>query len=111
MPITVYYATNSSETGKPTKPRFGPGFNAKGPHYLRFGSADVEPPAKPGGDYKVKSVYLAPEQLPGAGSKAKKTVLGSREIFEELRQKMKAQKTDLLLLIHGYAADFNTALE
>ena len=111
MTITVYYATNRNETGTPTKPSFGPGFHAKGPHYLRFGSADVEPPAKPGGDYKVKSVYLAPEQLPGGGSKAKKTVLGSREIFEELRQKMKAQKTDLLLLIHGYASDFTTALE
>src|SRR5262245_13837205 len=111
MPITVYYATNRNETGTPAKPSFGPGFHAKGPHYLRFGSADVDPPSKPGDDYKVKSVYLAPEQLPGAGTKSKQTVLGSREIFEELRQKMKAQKTDLLLLIHGFASEFTTALE
>jgi len=111
MPITVYYATNRNETGTAARPSFGPGFHAKGPHYLRFGSAVVDPPSKPGDDYKVKSVYLAPEQIPGATAKSKKTVLGSREIFEELRQKMKAQKTDLLLLIHGFASDFTTALE
>ena len=110
MSITVYYATNRSETGTAAKPSFGPGFHAKGPHYLRFGSAEVDPPAKPGGEYKVKSVYMAPEKLPGAASKSKKTVLGSREIFEELRQNMKTQKSDLLLLIHGYASDFTTAL-
>ena len=110
MAITVYYATNRSETGTAAKPSFGPAFHAKGPHYLRFGSADVDPPAKAGGEYKVKSVYLAPEKLPGAGSKSKKTVLGSREIFEELRQNMKTQKSDLLLLIHGFASDFTTAL-
>src|SRR5262245_10949171 len=84
MPITVYYATNRNETGTAAKPSFGPNFHAKGPHYLRFGSADVDPPSKPGGDYKVKSVYLAPENLPGAASKSKKVVFGSREIFEEL---------------------------
>ncbi|HEY7687290.1 MAG TPA: alpha/beta hydrolase, partial [Dongiaceae bacterium] len=111
MPITVYYATNRNETGTAAKPSFGPNFHAKGPHYLRFGSADVDPPGKPGGDYKVKSVYLAPESLPGAASKSKKVVLGSREIFEELRKKMKSEKSDLLLLIHGFASDFATALE
>jgi len=111
MPITVYYATNRNETGTAAKPSFGPNFHAKGPHYLRFGSADVEPPTKPSGDYKVKSVYLAPESLPGAGSKAKKSVLGSREIFDELRKNMKADKSDLLLLIHGFACEFTAALE
>lgn len=110
MSITVYYATNRSETGTSAKPSFGPAFHARGPHYLRFGSADVDPPAKAGGEYKVKSVYLAPEKLPGVGSKSKKTVLGSREIFEELRRNMKTQKSDLLLLIHGFASDFTTAL-
>lgn len=111
MTITVYYATNRNETGTAAKPDFGPNFHQKGPEYLRFGSADVAPPAKPGGDYKVTSVYLAPEQIPGVTArKGVKKVLGSREIFEELRERMKAEKSDLILLIHGYSCDFRTAL-
>jgi esterase/lipase superfamily enzyme len=112
MAITVYYATNRNETGTAAKPDFGPNFHQKGPEYLRFGSAEVALPAKPAGDYKVTSVYLAPEQIPGVTSKkGAKKVLGSREIFEELRVKMKTEKSDLILLIHGYSSDFRTALE
>jgi esterase/lipase superfamily enzyme len=113
MPITVYYATNRNETGTAARPAFGPNFHAQGPHYLRFGSADVAPPTRPGGDYKLKSVHLAPERIPGApGSRAGgKAVLGSRAVFEELRKRMKAEKSDLIVLIHGFASDFATALE
>jgi esterase/lipase superfamily enzyme len=111
MTITVYYATNRNETGTAAKPSFGPKFHAKGPQYLRFGSAEVEPPTKPGGDYKVKSVYLAPESIPtDTSKKGTKTVLGSREIFDDLRKTMKAQKADLILLIHGFSCDFTTVL-
>jgi esterase/lipase superfamily enzyme len=112
MTITVYYATNRNEAGTAAKPDFGPNLHQKGPEYLRFGSAEVAPPAKAGGDYKVTSVYLAPEQIPGVTSKkSSKEILGSRRIFEELREKMKAEKSDLILSIHGYSSGFRTALE
>jgi esterase/lipase superfamily enzyme len=112
MTITVYYATNRNETGTAARPGFGPNFHAKGPSYLRFGLAEVTPPATPDRDYKVARIQMEPERIPGvtASSRAKE-VLGSRKIFDELRLKMKADKSDLVLLIHGYAADFNTAIE
>lgn len=112
MSISVYYATNRNETGTPANPGFGPNFHAKGPTYLRFGMADVEPPTTAGGDYKVSSIEVEPERIPGVTvSLRTKEVLGSRKIFDELRLKMKADKSDLILLIHGYAADFNTTME
>ena len=111
MTITVYYATNREEAGTAAKPDFGPKFHAKGAQYLRYGSAEVTPPTKPGSDYKVASVYLAPEQIPGVtAKKGAKEVLGSQKIFEELRERMKAEKSDLILLIHGYSCDFMSAL-
>ncbi len=106
MAITVYYATKRNETGTADNPSFGPNFHQKGPQYLRFGSAEVEPPASPGGDYRVVSVHLEPEQVTGPAP-----VLGSRKIFDALRMRMAAQEADLILLIHGFACDFTTALE
>lgn len=112
MTITAYYATNRNEIGTAAKPDFGPDFHARGPHYLRFGSAEVAPPARPGGDFKVTSNYLAPEKIPGINAKkGTKPVFGSREVFEELRKKMKADESDLLLLIHGFSSKFTDALE
>src|SRR5438876_1717012 len=108
MAITVYYATNRNETGTDASPSFGPHFHQKGPQYLRFGSADVEPPTAPGGDYRVVTVRLAPEQLTTPGAPQ---VLGSRQIFDELRNRMKTASADLILLIHGYSCDFTTALQ
>jgi esterase/lipase superfamily enzyme len=108
MAITVYYATNRNETGTDASPSFGPNFHQKGPQYLRFGSAEVEPPTAPGGDYRVVSVHLAPEQITTPGAPQ---VLGSRQIFDELRNRMKTTSSDLILLIHGYSCDFMTALQ
>ena len=112
MTITVYYATNRNETGTADAPDFGPNFHAHGPAYLRFGAAEVTPPPVPGGSYRVSRVMLAPEQIPGLNVAATAApVLGSRQIFDTLRQKLKDNRADLLLLIHGYACDFHTALE
>jgi len=108
MAITVYYATNRNETGTDASPSFGPHFHQKGPQYLRFGSAEVEPPMAPGADYRVVSVHLAPEQITTPGAPQ---VLGSRQIFDELRNRMKAESADLILLIHGFSCDFMTALQ
>ncbi|MSP05317.1 MAG: hypothetical protein EXR05_08790 [Acetobacteraceae bacterium] len=47
MSLKVYYATNRKETGTAANPNFGPNFHAKGPQYLLFGMAEVEPPVPP----------------------------------------------------------------
>ncbi|MBM3489376.1 MAG: alpha/beta hydrolase [Alphaproteobacteria bacterium] len=110
--IKVYYLTNRNETGSDEQPAFGDDFHQKGPHYLRLGSAEVAPPAEPTAEYRVRSVYLAPEAIAAEdGTPRRKPKLGSREIFDELRQTMRHGAADLIVLIHGYAADFRTALE
>ena len=107
MTITVYYATNRNETGTDASPSFGPNFHQKGPQYLRFGSAEVEPPTAAGGDYRVVSVRLAPEQIT---TPVAPQVLGSRQIFDELRTRMKAAGADLILTSHAKdAADWLTS--
>jgi esterase/lipase superfamily enzyme len=112
MTVTVYFATNRDITGPEDSPVFGPHFNANGPTYLRFGMAEVARPASPGGNYRLASVQLAPEQIPGVNAPMTAApVLGSQLIFETLRQKLKDSKSDLLLLIHGYAATFSDAME
>ena len=71
------------------------------------GSAEVEPPTAPGGDYRVVSVHLAPEQITTPGAPQ---VLGSRQIFDELRNRLKSASADLILLILGtYALAVSTS--
>ncbi len=111
MTVVVYFATNRNEEGTDQAPNFGPFFHAQGPSYLRFGRAEVEPPSQPGGAYLLTRIEVAPEQNLGAQpNDLARPVLGSVTIFNELRGKMKAQASDLLLLIHGFASDFETAI-
>jgi esterase/lipase superfamily enzyme len=107
---TVYFATNREETGDPDAP-FGPGLNRKSPMYLRYGAADVTLPGKPKDDFKLARVRVAPEQIPGvtAGLRAKPK-FGSQAVFDGLREKLIANKADLLLFLHGYACDFPMAM-
>ncbi|QQS13295.1 MAG: alpha/beta hydrolase [Rhodospirillales bacterium] len=115
MAITVYFATNRHNEGTEKKPEFGRNFSEKGLTYLRFGSAEVEAPARAGGRYRVSSVYLAPEHViddPDAPKKEKsKEKFGSREIFDDLRESMIEHKSDALVLIHGFACKFEESLE
>jgi len=41
---------------------------------------------------------------PSSSPRRRAAVLGSRQIFDELRNRMKTERADLILLIHGYSA-------
>jgi len=110
MTIAVYFATNRDQQGTAKSPVFGGGFHEKGPHYLRFGWAEVRAPAEPDGDFELLKVRLAPEYIPAADEPKSKQVLGSRTVFDELRTDMKDEATDLIVFIHGFSCDFETSL-
>jgi esterase/lipase superfamily enzyme len=113
--LTVYFATNRHNEGTEANPKFGKNFSAKGLTYLRFGRAQVEPPARRGGDYKVRKVELAPEHVIDDPDAPKRAIasqkFGSSLIFDELRQRMIENKSDALILIHGFASTFEDVLE
>ncbi|MFQ5466994.1 MAG: alpha/beta hydrolase, partial [Kiloniellaceae bacterium] len=58
--------------------------------------------------YKLASIDLVPE--PEETRDADKNP-GSHRIYDELRAQMVGDKSDVICLIHGYAADIETALE
>lgn len=103
--IEVYFATNRNLEAK-TPPRFGNEFHKEGPHYLRYGRAEVK---KSRGRYTVDKVHLADEKIPESGKET--PVLGSKAVYETLRARMAEGNNDVLCLIHGYAATFDSALE
>lgn len=108
-PIPVHFVTNREETRG--RIPFGAGLNARSPLYLRYGTAEVLPPGGKREDYELRRVQVAPESIPGlhaAGDAAPQ--LGSQSVFDGLRQRLREQKADLLVFLHGYACDFPTAL-
>ncbi len=102
--IEVFYATNRNVIDE-KKPEFGKNFNEARPHALRFGAAQVK---KSKGEYEVSKIHLVPDAP--SDDTAKDQPLGSKQIFELLRQNMAGKKRDVICLIHGYASDFETAL-
>lgn len=107
--LTVHFATNREETKG--KIPFGPALNPKSPLYLRYGSADVAPPTARRGEYVLRRVRVEPESIPGVNAAAGSApVLGSQAAFDGLRGRLIENKADLVLLLHGYASDFEMAL-
>lgn len=108
--ITVHFATNREETRG--RIPFGPRLNPKSPLYLRYGRAEVSPPSGRRDGYKLARVVVAPESIPGITTGEGAPVkLGSESVFDGLRQRLIAGKADLLVFIHGYSCDFETAME
>ena len=113
-PVEVFFATNRFVEGSDSKPSFGTGFHSEGPHYLRYGRALVQAPAKWDYDvekdgFKVVSKSLAKEAV---GPEVKtKEVLGSEQIFETLRRTMIETESDALIYLHGFANTMDSALE
>lgn len=98
----VYFATNRDFNGSLSEPEFGERFNAAGPQYFRVGSAKVK---RQGGDnYQYKSAQVEDED-PNAHK------LGSRSLFEDLRQTLKTTKQDVVVYIHGFANTFESSIE
>jgi esterase/lipase superfamily enzyme len=105
--VQVWFATNRRLTD-PTDGWYGDTFHGDGPEFYRVGTAGV---ASDGKTYKVREVETFNERKPprdvGLDSKA---VLGSTQLFADLKQKMRDGQ-DLIVLIHGYASGFSDALE
>jgi esterase/lipase superfamily enzyme len=105
--VEIYFATNRNEKDG----SFGEDFHADGPDAVRFGWAEV---ARQGaGDYKVQSIDIAAEamhQSLDARVVREKSKLGSREVFERIRKRLQDGPCSLLVLIHGFANDFENAL-
>ena len=108
--IEVFFITNRENLGSEARPRFGKGFHPKGHGYLRFGFAKVQAPKEWDSDkFIVKKVSLAREKIPKFGKGDK--LLGSSEIFENLRQLMSKKNCDTLIYLHGFANSFEESLQ
>lgn len=98
----VYFASNRDFNGSLTDPKFGERFNDDGPQYFRVGRAKVE--RKGGDDYKYKSGKVVSE-------KPNENILGSRSLFDDLRQTLQTTKQDVIVYIHGFANTFESSIE
>lgn len=98
----IYFATNRDFNGSLNQPEFGERFNAAGPQYFRVGRGRVE--RKGGDEYRYKSGQVEAEEL-------ENNVVGSRALFEDLRQILLAKKQDIVLFIHGFANTFENSME
>lgn len=108
----VHFATNREEilAGEAVV-GFGDRLNPKSPVYLRFGTAEMTPPAQSPPAFVVHQLDVAAERIPGiTGPEDGPRVLGSSSVFEGLRQRLKDNRADLVMLLHGYACTFGDAL-
>nr|WP_314072094.1 alpha/beta hydrolase [uncultured Roseococcus sp.] len=110
--VTVHFATNREEKGtKNEVTGFGPGLNRLSPILLRYGAAEMVPEPGKGVAYRVGELRIAAESLPGVTApESADRVLGSTSVFDGLRERLIANKADLLLLLHGFACTFEEAL-
>ena len=111
--VTVYFATNRQPiTGADgqTIVDFGGELGPVGGLAVRYGSADVDVELGAGTALLVPdSLQVAPEQLFGPAGVA--PVLGSRTVFDQLRQDMVDQKRPTLAFVHGFNNTFRDAIQ
>ena len=94
--VTVYFATNRNLINGSNPVTFGSKFSATDLGDLRFGQAEVN-----AGRLDEDSVQVLPDQA----------IAGSQALFAQLRQQMRAQSKDSLILIHGFNVSFPAAIE
>lgn len=110
--VTIYFATNRQPiqargTGPITG--FGSELGPIGGMAVRFGSATVSVDLTSGTTSLVDgSLVVAPEQLTGAAGF--KPRLGSRTIFTQILNDMKANGRPTLAIIHGFSNTFTDAI-
>lgn len=109
----IFFASNrnvkheTSATGN----IFGDRFNADGPQCFRVGTADV---SRSGGDPKdddswsVGETRLFPEKLDSRRQGGAR--LGSQRLFDDMRQLLKQEDTDVIAYIHGFANSFENSV-
>jgi esterase/lipase superfamily enzyme len=96
----IYFATNRNPLPPNAPTDFGSTFSTDGLANLRFGKAEVslDPNVPP-------QITVAPENL-----FSDPPLLGSQQIFEEVRREMQEQAEDTLIFIHGFNTPFHNAL-
>jgi esterase/lipase superfamily enzyme len=82
---------------------FGGGFNPESLDSLRFGAAELR---FENDAITIDAVHVAAERLK---TDPRKSVLGSRAVFEELKRTM-SDGVDTLVFVHGYNVNFENAL-
>lgn len=105
--IEVFFATNRDHLPD-ERPPFGTTFHREGAAYYRVGKAVV---TNSDGGYKLSHTEVAAENAAGGDDTDPDVKLGSRAIFAEIKRRMREDGRDLIVLIHGFAADFETAPE
>jgi esterase/lipase superfamily enzyme len=102
----VYFATNRNQNRRKPPDNFGDRFHNDGPQFYRVGVCRVEKKSEdPDTGYKLTGVSLAKETKSGPP-----VTLGSTAIFKELRKKMRTDKRDILIYIHGFANSFKSSI-
>ncbi|NKC34594.1 alpha/beta hydrolase [Falsiroseomonas selenitidurans] len=112
MSVTVYFATNRNLDDE-AEFGFGNQYNPDGPYCVRYGAAEVTVPVdRLVGEYRLESVSVAPESIPGLNADpAAPVVRGSDRVFDGLRDRLRANGADLLILLHGFSCSFRDSLE
>lgn len=108
--VEVFFATNREPLDKEA-PWYGKKFHPDGSECYRVGKGQVE--ATGAGEeaaYVLKTVNTFPEK-PGPGRDDRGAKLGSARLFTEIKTRMRKEERDLVILLHGYASEFSTALE
>ena len=104
--VEVFFATNRNWL-KDEDPPFGNTFHTDGTECYRVGKALV---AKEGDSYALSSTEVEEESTEGSGDDVD-SKLGSAAVFRQIKQRMQDGDRDMLVLIHGYAANLGMAAE
>ncbi len=99
----LYFATNRNPNRAKAPDSFGERFNPQSVDSLRFGTADIRVTSQ---EVTIDGIDVAAERLK---QDPKKSVLGSRVVFSELRERM-CDGVDTVVFIHGYNVSFEDAL-
>lgn len=106
MTVSIYFVTNRDPKPKAAPTDFGKLFSPSGVDDLRFGVAAMD--RGKDGKWAVKGISTATEKLdPGDDARSQ---LGSKEVFDALRDRVLKSKKDVLVYLHGYATSFRDAL-
>lgn len=105
----IYFGTNRRQNRNTPPIGFGPKFSDYGLAYLRFGMAEVF-----GEKLDKYKIHVAHENIThnhiGKSANDGKTILGSKYLFQKVRQNMIDYARDTIVFIHGYNVTFHEAL-